>query len=208
MPITLSTNAIISLADARRYLNKPTTDVTADDDLKLYINIVTDMIERHLRGPVASRDFANEIQDGSGCETQIVRWKPITALINGVVTDVQYRVGLTDAWQTLEDTYEYIIIDNEKPWQIYLYGNVFPEGIQNIRLQYTAGYTSVPGAITKVALEIVAEMYQESVKGKARLGQSSKSAGFPQGGNATDTYADLFTTRHKGLLYPYVWQLP
>lgn len=204
---TEATNAIVTLDQVREYLRIPSTEGDANDFLTNAINRTSDAIERFVRGPVKLTTYTDDIYDGSGTDTLLVVRRPIVALKTPGVADLQYRDSPADSWQNVTDTLTSILIDPRKPWMIRLYDGVFPFGTMNVKLSCTAGYAAIPGAIAEVALEAVAETFAKSRWGDNRLGRTSKSTSFPQGGAATDSFEDL-SIKHRQRLSPYVWYMP
>lgn len=203
---TIASNAIITLAQSRVYIAKKEGDTAHDIFIQSLINIASSSIEKFIQGPVVLQEFKEQIYDGNGKDFLYVRDCPIVSLLNGAASDVQYRADPKETWQTLEPEVSYILVKSQKPYLIKLYANYFPSGHQNIRVSYKAGYANVPGDITRVCLEMVAEMYKESNRGDGRLGVQSKSN---SGGSASgsDSFVDLMD-RHRKILIKYRWILP
>ncbi len=79
---------------------------------------------------------------------------------------------------------------------------VWPVGVNNFRVQYTAGYTTIPEAVQEACAEWVAQLYY----GALRDPQIQATATAPSGGTATNTvYApsDAPPPRVQSLLKPY-----
>lgn len=201
--MALNENAIITLANARTYLKIATSDTTQDSFIEFLINIVSSKIETYTRSKFALQTFTGEIYDGSGKQKQYVRNLPINSLANSAISDVQYRTNPSSSWQDLETTLSYILIKQDMPFYIYLYSNVFPADCQNIKLNYKAGYTNIPGEISQVCLEMVAEIYKQSNVGNARLGINSKSVSTGTGATGSDSYIEL-ETKHKNILQQFI----
>ncbi|MFI5250800.1 MAG: hypothetical protein ACHQQQ_00085 [Bacteroidota bacterium] len=207
MSVQPSTNAIVDLPAVKSYLKISGSDTTQDDNLQTWINRVSDTIERTIRGPVAAQNFADELHDGDGTSRIAVFNAPLVSLQNTVPEDVMYREDPLDDWVVLEEEIKYIIIKPEKPWHIYLYRSFFPQGTQNIKLCYHAGYESIPGVIIQVCIEAVAEIFKESNQGSGRLGQSSRAITSGHSSGVSENFFQL-DDRHIARLAPFVRPMP
>jgi hypothetical protein len=205
MSVQANSNAIVSLSAVKSYLK--ITDNTQDDNLQTWINMVSDSIERTIRGPVAAQVFQDELHDGDGTSRISVLNTPLISLQHNSSEDVKYREDPLSDWVVLEEEIGYITIKADKPWHIHLYQSVFPAGTQNVKLCYRAGYETIPGAIMQVCIEAVAEMFKQSNQGSGRLGQSSRAITTGHNGGATDNFIDL-TDKHRAMLTPFVRLMP
>jgi len=205
MPVQANPNAIVSLGVVKSYLK--ISDNTQDDNLQTWINMVSDSIERTIRGPVAAQVFQDELHDGDGKSRISVFNTPLISLQHNSPEDVMYREDPLGDWAVLEEEVGYIIIKAEKPWHIHLYQSIFPPGTQNIKLCYRAGYETIPGAIMRVCMEAVAEIFKQSNQGSGRLGQSARAITTGHNGGATDNFIEL-ADRHHAMLAPFVRPMP
>jgi hypothetical protein len=205
MPVQANPNAIVSLGVVKSYLK--ISDNTQDDNLQTWINMVSDSIERTIRGPVAAQVFQDELHDGDGTSRISVFNTPLISLQHNSPEDVMYREDPLSNWAVLEEEVGYIIIKADKPWYIHLYQSIFPPGTQNIKLCYRAGYETIPGAIMRVCIEAVAEIFKQSNQGSGRLGQSARAITTGHNGGATDNFIEL-ADNHRMMLAPFVRPMP
>ena len=206
MPVTANPNAIIDLSAIKSYLKIGDADMTQDDNLQTWINMVSDSIESVIRGPVAAQEFQDELHDGDGSSKIAAFNTPLISLQNNLPQDVMFRQDLLSDWEVLENEIGYIIIKADRPWHIYLYCSIFPPGIRNIKLCYRAGYENIPGQITRVCMEAVAEICKESNQGSGRLGQSARTVNMGHN-SANDIFYQL-DDRHLAMLAPFVRPMP
>jgi hypothetical protein len=213
IPGTATGYNLITLEAVKRYLKIGSTDYTQDVFLNSLIALVSNAGDEYCRRPLIIRNYVGEIYNGNG-ESRLNVFHPvIRALANNAASDVQYRNDPLSDWTDLEAETKYIIIDAQKAWSIFLYRSIFPPGIQNVKLNYTAGmcvigggtYPDVPGALQQYALEKVAEMFKESNQNAGRLGWQNRSFS-SSGQSGSDTFIDL-SPKHRALLDPYVWPM-
>lgn len=172
---------IVTLADYKTAL-KITTD---DEDAKIsqYALEIDERLMAFLGYDIEEHEYTEELYDGNGSEYLFPNHVPVT-----VLTTLEVYEGLdslnAETWTewTQGDEYTRLIKANGGLY-IFIDGNVFPCGVQNIRLTYTAGYTSetLPQDIYGVCKELMILKYKGIDKGN--LGQSSTSIGM--GSSAT-----------------------
>lgn len=199
----MPTNPIVPLPAVKSYLRIAEDDFTQDEFLQFWIDAVSDAVERHLRGPVAVQAVSDEIRNGDGTSRIMVERQPIVSLQNNSAEDVMVRTSPGADWEVLESDTAFLRIDAAEPWHIHLDRSVFPSGVANIKVCYRAGYEEIPGQITRVVVESVAELLKESNQGSGRLGQRSRSVGGINSSGATDSFYDL-DDRHREMLAPFV----
>jgi hypothetical protein len=74
---------------------------------------------------------------------------------------------------------------------------VWPVGVQNLRVQYTAGYTTIPETIQEACAELVAELYYQTLRDPAQQA-------FSNSGGANSYFPPAAPpARVKSLLAPY-----
>lgn len=117
--------------------------------------------------PLASRSFT-EVYDGYGCLSLHLRQFPVTA-----ITTVEFWNGSDWDPQTTSTPY---VVQPVKDTIAYR-DLVFPWGIQNVRVTYTAGLSSIPKAL-KDACRIALKALWD-VRDKQNAGIASQS--FPGG---------------------------
>jgi len=173
--------SLVTLADYKTALGVSGT--TEDTKLTQYSLEIDARIKAYLGYDIEQANYTNELYDGDGTQIICPRAIPVTTF-----TKLEVYEGLntddTEDWEewTQGDEYSRVVLKNSG-YEIYLDGNCFPEGTQNVRLAYTAGYTSatLPQDIQGVCIELMILKYKGIDKGN--LGQPSLSLGM--GSNAT-----------------------
>jgi hypothetical protein len=91
-----------------------------------------------------------ETRNGVGGDRLAFRQYPVTAVASVVID------GVTVPLSTSPAQFGYVF-DEE---MLYLRGGVFPRGVQNVAISYTAGLASVPLDVAQACIEIVATKYK------------------------------------------------
>jgi hypothetical protein len=222
MAVAAASNAIITTTDVKDFLSIASGTTTHDDYFQTWINYYSSLIEgiNGINNKVKSQDISNEIGNGNGRSRYRPIYYPIVhAYLTTSTTDalklacVQSRDDVDSDWENIEDDLDHILLNNpnladisqQKSYNIELTEETFPEGIQNIRLNYQAGWSTIPADLAIVCLEMVCDHFKKSGKGDGRFGiqVKSKSEG---GGSQSTTFID-FTDRHKKMMAPYKRQI-
>ena len=178
--------------------------------LKNYLNISTatydsvlDQLQTFVDGRIINLCNQNIMQtttayvfNGNATAMKTLPNFPVTAL-----GSLSVRSSLTSGWTSvgaLNTDYE-LTEDN----RVY-YPAGFASGIRNYKAIYTYGYTQVPDAVQRVALEMCDIIYKNSdIKGnpESRLGRGNVS--FSEGGvTQTKSFIDL-DPKWRDMLKPY-----
>jgi hypothetical protein len=153
------------------------------------ITAASTFIQSHLNRVFKSASYT-EYRDGSGGHAMVFAAYPVTAVSQVVVDGQEIPVSITPG----AAGYVY------NPTAVKLIGYRFHLGMNNVKLAYTAGYTSIPLDIAQVTVDLVARKYKE----RDRIGISSKVIG---GENVTFITSDL-TDEFKSLLRQYQKVVP
>lgn len=172
--------AIPTLTEVKNYLK--IGDTTLDAILEGWIDRTSYDIEGYCRRKFTIQSVADEIHDGNGSDVLYPKFFPVTQLSTAATPSeanklaaVQYRTSAIGTWTDLETDSSYIFLDLDWPY-IKLDRKIFTPGTRNIRVNYKAGYTIIPGKVWQVAVEMVAMLHKESNQsGIAQLGKSSKT---------------------------------
>lgn len=160
--------SLVTLANYKAYLK--ITDTAQDTNLGVIQNAVEKRVKEFLHRDLESTTYASEIFDGNGLNTLPLRQVPVTA-----VTTIQYYEGLdstnTETWTTLAlgTDYERKIIPTAADCVI-LDGYTFVLGLQNYKITYTAGYSTIPYDIEMACKELLKIVYDNSPINQNRLG--------------------------------------
>lgn len=182
--MAVSAYAIPTLAQVKNFLNigVSATDTTQDTVLEGWIDQCSYEIETYCNRKFAVQSVASEIHDGDSSNILYPKYSPVTQ-ISTVTTPadadklaaIQYRTSPDGSWTNLLTNVNNIFTDLD--WlYIKLYGTVFPAGERNILVSYKAGYSTLPGDIVRVAIEMVAMYWKRSnYSSLGWLGKGSKS---------------------------------
>lgn len=175
MPIT----QIVSLADVRAHLRYPAADTVDDVAIQGFIDAASDVIDFECN-IVVPQQF-DESYDGGN----FLIWTYHVPIIS--IELVQ------EGWGWTNYNLAYIEVNSPTTSNMFAYsidepstgqisrrsgGNVsipFMRGESNVRINYTAGRTSIPGAIRLAALELIAHWWQNSQQrhGSGAMGEYS-----------------------------------
>lgn len=211
MDTTLATNAIISEDDVKTYLTL-TTDAH-DAFIADGINMASAFIEGTIEGVVKQRVFT-DILDGTGARMILAPRCPVVGLGAagaGSLADLQYRDDVYGEWKNLITDVRQVIVRPDRRYALHLYDEVFPIGLQNVKLIARYGYDEDDpqyAEFRRICIEMVAEYVKESPRGGGRLGVASKSTSGPAGGSGTDSFMQLIFTRFIPLLESKRWVTP
>ena len=161
---------LVSLGEAKEYLQINTVDRSRDARLLRFIEQLTPVIES-ITGPVIQQ-LVSETYDGGGPWIAL-RHHPILSVNN--VTE--FRANIPYILQQVETPdqgtiYSYMF---EPPGRIVrrtVGGGMtaFPSGSDSVFVTYTAGRSTVPANITQAACELVRVHFQQTQQGRPRPG--------------------------------------
>ena len=199
--MSLAAYAIPTLQEVKDYLKISIHD--SDAILETWINHASSSIEQYTNRKIVVQSVSGEIYDGDGSDTLFVRYWPVTQLSTESapttaqkLASLQYRNGPDEAWTDIETDIDHIFIDVNWPF-IKLYEQTFPKGMRNVKISYKAGFSTIPGDIWRVSVEMVADMWNQSKHGTSdRLGKSTVSIQ-----SSSTTYKDLKPEWEKVLDY-------
>lgn len=151
--------SLVSDAAYKYYLNiNPSETIT--NNLTPLISSAEKKVKEYLNRDIEATTYTSEIYNGSGCNELMLRQTPVTA-----VTTIEYYEGYDSGedWYalTLGTDYERKIIPTQAN-SVILDGYEFVEGVQNYRVTYTAGYSTVPADIQQACKELVALYWNAS----------------------------------------------
>jgi len=153
---------LTTLANVKAWLGQP-APLPDDAALALLITGVSGMVEEYLNRTILSAPYT-ETRSGRGTSLMVLRNHPIIAVTSVTVSDVvltQATNTTMTGWRFFSDS---IMLNG---------GDIFPIGLANIVIVYTAGYATVPFAIERAVIETVALRWKE----RDRIGHQSKSMG-------------------------------
>ena len=155
-----------------------------DEFVELAQYEIENKVKDYLGRDLEAQDYV-EILDGDSEHILIPSQFPINS-----VTKLEFYDGLDvnddEDWdeQVQGTDYDRLVIPTHKE-SIILDGAYFPKGLQNIRLTYNAGFTTIPYPIQQACKKLMLLYYGEVKKNKS-LGKSSVSEA--SGFTTTTTY--------------------
>jgi hypothetical protein len=127
---------VASVADAKSFLAIPTADTAWDTWLEVVVNAAAAWLDSHTGRKLAVRAYATSPKmyvDGTGKALLYAREFPVVSFT------AAYSLDAAGA-ETLLDTTGIRGVTVPNAGGLYLPGNTWPEGVQNIRLVLSAGY--------------------------------------------------------------------
>ena len=166
-----TTNSLLGTDNSllKAYLGISTSDTDSDDIINQCINSSSIWANTKTKRLLKSRDLT-EYYSGDGTSTLYPNSYPITA-ITAAYDDLDRAWG-TD---TQIDNDDLVIDPQPEAFRIIYYYGYFTPGAVNIKLEYTAGYSTIPSDLQEAVLAVAATMYFSSEE--KRLGIASKSSG-------------------------------
>jgi hypothetical protein len=189
--MSLNASAILTLNQAKIYMKK--TDSNNDSIVESFINAASDYIESIIGNKVIAQDVL-DVLDGSGGDSLFPSFFPVVDLVGTSVQErldnFQCRGAYNEQWQNLFSALNQFTVINNPAYKNYhqhwrrLDGYNFPDGIQNIRIFYRAGFVTIPSQFIQCCSEMVEMLWKESPYGNSDLGKSSVTES-SQGQNST-----------------------
>ena len=156
----LVAHALVTLAEAKQQLRLPTDD--RNYIVERLVNAATGYVERKIDRPVVVRAVTDELVDGWGTNELALLKCPIAS-----VTAVSWLSGVSpESWTALDLTasgYPPVIVGPGKS-RFLLRAYEFPCGRQNVKVSYTAGYSTVPDELREAGLQAVKALYRQFEK--------------------------------------------
>jgi hypothetical protein len=144
--------ALTTLAEAKIQLNIPSGVTSEDTLITRLIGVAGDWLESYTDRLLES-GAREDIQDGNRSNIFLLKQWPVTA-----ITEVRIDAEsvFTDP-NTLIPATEYRIHDET---ELIFLNRIVGGGFQNVRIQYTAGHSTIPGHIEQAALHLVEWLYR------------------------------------------------
>lgn len=176
----MSTGDLTTLANVKAYLSPPLTTTVDDALLSRLITAASQFIQSWLNRTIAVASYT-DTRNGTGGMRLFLRNRPVTAIvsvtIDGTAVPASNPAPLGAG---------YLFDDSS----VYLTGRAFTKGVQNVVIQYSAGFVATPPDIEQACIGLVALRYKE----RDRIGQVSKNlAGETVSFQQKDMPADIAT---------------
>ena len=178
-PATIDPNALIQDVEVvKDWLNIPDTNNILDDFLIRLINRATGIIEKEVDRLLKKRVYVGDLkQFGSDGTDMDIIWLFQFPVISVEKVNLGFNSAdlATDEFVVYPDGWIRLVT---RPFRFVVAG-VVPEGVQNINVDYTAGFDPVPDELVQACLDQIAHMYRRSPKasGGSRAGLESRSVG-------------------------------
>lgn len=172
---------LTTLANVKTWLGLSSNN-TDDGLLDRLITSASSLIIEFLKRDLKTQNYTDEVHHGNGGSALCLRQYPITAVASVSVDGVAVT-GFT--------------FDER---MVYLTNATFARGLANVKVTYTAGFTTVPFGLDQACVELVGVVYRE----KERIGHVSKQLG---GETVTFNIADL-PARIKTSLHQWMNVVP
>ena len=185
---------LITTADLKEYLLL--SGASYDTYLAKVISRVSKAIESKTKRELKERSSIEEYLDGGGSNLLMPAQYPITAIASIYVDNDR---GF--AASSLVSTTDYVI-DQSKISIRGLGGYLWPRGIQNVKLTYTYGYSTIPEDIELACLLWCQDIWHKGKIGDGddRLGKASETT--DQGGTLAFVVGEI-PKEAAGLIKPY-----
>lgn len=155
---------LVSLADAQAHLNITSSDY--DDELIVFIDRATDLLEAYTGRALARRTYTSETYSGEGASMLPLRHAPVTSI-----------TSVTESGSSVSASGYSLDGDAGILWRLggTYYPGYWVEGIRNITVTYVAGYANPPGRSVQACLELVRHLWetQRGTFAPARAGAST-----------------------------------
>jgi len=168
--MALKPNALTTLAVAKSHLSINSSDTAQDARLELFINSASERIERFTDRVLKSQGAITELQHGRRENILLLKQWPIIAVSQ---LNIDSTALFTDPATIVPPT-DYMITD-EGSCLLYI-SRHFPSGFNNIKILYTAGYTTVPSDLEVACLWLVEWYYLHRTRGDMGRTTASKGA--------------------------------
>jgi hypothetical protein len=163
--MALRDNALTSLEVAKAHLGIPTAETSQDSRVELLINVASQHIETWTGRKLKSQNLV-QVFDGRRQNALLPAEFPVTA-VSSLAIDNSHAFGPST------EVTNYVISDGGIT--ITLLDQYFPQGHQNIRLAYTAGYIVVPADLEYGCLLLIEWLYR--FRSAQDIGRTSKNKG-------------------------------
>ena len=173
--LTQTRENIIDLQELKDYLEITSTD--KDNLLEKLIDASSDFVKDYTGYEWVETEYRETI-DGPGANSIVLSQRPVQELTSVKVAGTELEPD------------KYVVYENEAI--VTRKYNNFPQDLQNVEIQYTAGYTDVPGDVKQLCSELV----QVKLNSKEYEGLDAYSIGdediqFSKGGIPSDITSEL-----------------
>lgn len=153
MAVALNDDALTTVAKVKYLWGRDQTDVTHDDRIATLINFLSTRIASWCGRTFIETTYTDQLYDGNGSPYLQLKQYPRTTTVTVVVKIDDVTV----------DTSDYKVYSEEG----YIYkGSWWPNGKQNIKVTYSAGYAAIPEdlgmAVAEWAIILLERRYKDA----------------------------------------------
>jgi hypothetical protein len=159
--------SLATLAQLKTHLGFKTSDTQYDAKLTLFLSAGSDFVESYCARVFASQSYT-ELFHGNRSNFLNPRQWPIISI-------TELRISSERDWvsaSSLISSTAYGISSDKI--EIVYYDSIFPKGYDNVRLQYTAGYSTMPNDLVMANLWASEWFYLHNNRGDAGRTSASK----------------------------------
>lgn len=142
---------LVTLQQAKDYLE--ITDATHDALLQEFIDRLSAWVESYCGRTFAQAAYADELHDGDGTSRLVVKQRPIVSVAS-LFDDIDRQFGAG----TQIDAEDFVVYPERG--EIRLDGLVFAQGLQNVKVTYTAGFSQIPLDLQQAVIELIADRFR------------------------------------------------
>lgn len=157
---------LTSVPNVKRYLRLDTDDAKDDGLLQLLVDGANDAITSAISRNLLRSQYT-EVRNGTGTNTLMLANFPVAAVGSLAITEPRAFDTAPQPTTPLVQNVDFAVT----PYSVKLYRSVFPRGVANVTVEYTAGYATIPSDVVHAATKYAALRYREL----ERLGQKSKT---------------------------------
>jgi hypothetical protein len=156
--------ALVTLQLVKEHLEIPLANTSQDTRLNLLIGVVSEHVEDYCQRTFAETTYSKQY-DGTSQSDLVLDEYPVTS-----VTSLYIDNGRDFDSSALVDADEYELIE---PNALRLHHGRFPRGSLNVKVDYVAGYATIPNAIQYATLLIIEQLFRSNED--RRVGRNSVS---------------------------------
>ncbi|MCF7949738.1 MAG: hypothetical protein K9L57_10260 [Spirochaetaceae bacterium] len=165
-----STLFLVNLTEMKGYLGFTDDDADRDNQLGLFINLVSSLCELNTDRYFLEQEFT-EYHNGSTSDRILLHQYPV--IIDESTIQVWIDTDRDFGADTLIDSDDLVL--DQSNGILYYAGGAWGVGVRHIKVTYTAGYTVIPYALRLSVMEAVAFFWKR--KNEKSWGLSSISKG-------------------------------
>ena len=185
--MALNANALTTVATCKTQLDIQSSDTSQDALLERFINSASEQVERYCGRKFALRSFV-EVRDGTRSNEMLLENWPVVS-----VTSVHVDTSRAFGAESLLLASEYGV---QAPNILRRHDAFWPRGSMVVRVEYTAGYATIPADLEDACVMLVEHRYR--MKNDRRLGRTSSGK---QGESIS--YTETWPQEVLDLLEPY-----